>query len=76
MLALRAFFQNVVSRADMLRYQLAIFFSALFSLFELPLPFEQRRFVYESEDIVERNVLDDARAVKRGAWNRRVLIYV
>src|SRR5947207_10027893 len=61
MLALRAFFESIVSRADMLRDQLAIVFDASLPLLELPLPFEERRLVDEREDIIERNLFHDAR---------------
>src|SRR5438067_13113123 len=75
-LALRAFFQSIVSRADMLRDELAIVFDASLPLLELPLPFEERRLVDESEDIIKRNLIHYARAVKRRTRNRRVRINI
>ena len=60
----------------MLRDQLAILFRALLPLLELPLPFEERRLVDESKDIVERNIFNNARAIEGRARNRRIRVHV
>jgi hypothetical protein len=54
----------------------AVFFSGHFALLELPLTFEQSGFVGERENIVERNIFDDARAVERSARNANIRAYV
>ena len=42
-----------------------IFFRRLAALLVLPLPLEERRFVYESEDLVEIGDLDNLRSAER-----------
>src|SRR6266545_7414651 len=41
-------------------------------LLELPLTFEQRSLIDVSENVLERNVMDHARAKERRRWNRHL----
>src|SRR5215218_140971 len=59
-------------RVDSLGKNLLIFLGCLPSLFVLPLPFEKRRLVDESENLVEVRDLDNLRTVKGSGWNFNV----
>src|SRR5438105_4074750 len=75
-LALSTLFQFIENWSHLLRDERAILLRRASPLLELPLTFEQRRFVDESEDFSERNASDDARAVERRVRDGHVGAYI
>src|SRR5690606_18918077 len=69
-------FQLVVNGPDMLGDEGAILLSRTTPLLELPLPFEEGRFVHIGEDFVERDLFDDARTVERRRRNWHIRAHV
>src|SRR5689334_5112840 len=66
--ALGAVFDLFIDWSNFLAHQCLILVERHPALLELPLTFEKRGLIYEREHIVERNVIDDARAEE---WRRR-----
>src|SRR5260370_9774 len=66
------FFQLVVDRSHFIANKRLIFLRRFPTLLELPLSFEQSGFVNECEDLVERDVVNNARTVKRQRGNRHI----
>src|SRR6266481_5579205 len=71
-----SFFQLVVDGSHFIAYKCLIFLDRFPTLLELPLPLEQSGFVNEGEHIVERDVVNNARAVKRERWDRRIFSHL
>src|ERR1051326_1557460 len=70
--ALAALFQFFINWPDVFGDKPPIFFRRFAALFELPLAFEERCLVDESEHVLQRNVVNYARAKERRIGNRRV----
>src|SRR6267378_6436799 len=66
------FFQLVVDGSHFIAYKCLIFLYRFPALLELPLPLEQSGFVNEGKDLVERDVVNNARAVKRERGDSRI----
>src|SRR6476660_6055069 len=73
---LNTLFQFFINRTDFVFDKPLIIFRRSPSLFELPLSLEQRRFINERKDFIERNILDYTRTNKRGNRNRDFCAYI
>src|SRR5882724_10295799 len=71
-----ALFQFVKDRPNCLTNECLILVRGPAALLELPLAFEKRGLVYEGEDIVERDLLDYARAEERSDGDRHFRVDV
>src|SRR6267378_705977 len=69
-IALAAVLQFLKHWTHVLSDESLILFGRLSSLLELPLTFEQRGLIDVSENVLQRNVVDHARAKERRRWNR------
>src|SRR6266403_2821413 len=69
---LTSFFQLVVDGSHFIAYKCLVFLHRFPTLLELPLPLEQSGFVNEGEDLVQRDVVNNARAVKRERGDSRI----
>src|SRR5260370_3020015 len=70
------FFQLVVDGPHFIAYKCLIILHRFSTLFELPLPLEQSGFVNEGEDIVQWEVVNNARSVKRERGDSRIFSHM
>src|SRR5207237_2546847 len=73
---LRALFQLFINGAHSFGHKLSVLLSSSLPLLELPLSFEQRSLVYKRENLIERNLFDNARAVERRSRDFYILAHI